>query len=126
MLCTGHHYNYWVVERACVESTGALRARADEVDEKSGDLGGLLLLHPVSRAINEMRAFVFRTKRRHAFDRSGVLVNAPVTLAAHEHRGHINRSAGERLRVVVSGTRAIPVQAALESRPPELAAVHLQ
>ena len=75
----------------------------DEVDDEFGDLGGLLLLHPMSRAIYEMRALVLGAQHRQPFHGARVLVDAPIAFATDEHCRHINRQPGKGLRVGVAG-----------------------
>src|SRR5262245_5002724 len=66
-----------------------------EVDDQSRNLGRLLLLYPVSRAVNQVGPLVLRAHSWKPFDRSRTLVDAPVAFAADEHRGHIDRQAGK-------------------------------
>src|SRR6266581_9631204 len=101
-----------------------------KLEEQSSDGLVLLLLHPVSGAIQKMNAsHLGAGLRSHGLDGAGALIGAPIIFPRDERRWNIDGAAGKQLkfgRVLRISIDAIRVQAALESGPPILRAVDAQ
>src|SRR6266446_172279 len=101
-----------------------------KLEEQPADGLVLLLLHPVSSSIQKMNAtHLGAGLRPHDLDGASALIWAPITLPRDERRWNIDGTAGKQLKLGgVPGISidAIRVQAALESGPPILRAVHAQ
>src|ERR1700716_845452 len=80
---------------------------------------GLLLLHPVAGAIDQMTAEHARARAcLHRFKDAGALISAPVLFARDEASGHVDTAAGicfEFGGECALGATAIPLQPTLES-----------
>src|SRR5579871_869078 len=89
-----------------------------EAKDQSADGFGLLLLHPMAGAVDQMDALHLRAGLvLHRLQRTRVLIDAPIALAADEARRHVDRAAGEQAQAGDQlGLAAAPValQAALE------------
>src|SRR5579864_3151078 len=93
------------------------RVGVQEVEQQTTERPRLLLLHPVSGAVNEVRPLVVRGDLGlEALESTRVLIHPPVALAAHERSGHVDRPSRKQLEIDVARTATIPVEAALESR----------
>ena len=108
-----------------------LRLRiVQELQQQSADFARLFLLHPMSRAIDEMTAdHVAAGLRLHRFKDARPLMGSPVLLARDEGGRHIDGAARPNLqfrRERARGAAAIPLQAALESGALVLRAVDAQ
>src|SRR2546422_2804800 len=67
-----------------------------KLEEQPRDGFVLLLLHPVSGAIQKMNATHLRAHGRpHGLDGAGALVGAPITLSRDESRWNIDGAAGK-------------------------------
>src|SRR5262249_9904576 len=78
----------------------ALRRVLQERDEQPAHLAGLLLLHPVSGALDQVKAHHARARGLlHGFGGTRGLVGAPVALAADEAGRHVDGAAGERMHL---------------------------
>src|SRR5437773_2505448 len=101
-----------------------------KLEEQSGDGLVLLLLHPVSGAIQKMNGtHLGACLRPHGLDGAGALIRAPITFSRDECRWNVDGAAGKQLKLGgVLGVSIYPirVQAALESRPAILRTVHAQ
>src|SRR2546422_3411692 len=99
-----------------------------KLEEQPADSLVLLLLHPVPGAIQKMDAsHLGAGLRPHDLDGAGALIGAPITFPRYERRWNIDGAAGKQLKlggVLGISIDAIRVQAALESSPPILCAVH--
>src|SRR6516165_869329 len=97
----------------------SLSACLQEAKEQPVDLIGLLLLHPMAGAVDEVDLTHARARALlHLLDRTGRLIDAPVAPAGDEGRGHVDSAAAEHFQLAVgaaAGAHAIPVQPALET-----------
>src|SRR3984885_6758103 len=96
----------------------AVALSIDELQQQTADCLGLLLLNPVSSAIDEMRAPPLRTSRGfHPLKGARNLVHAPIALARDETRRHIDGAARKRFKLtdVFACQAPIPLQGALKS-----------
>src|ERR1700756_3598904 len=97
----------------------AIRGPLEELQQQSRDVFGLLLLHPVAGARDEVTAVHVRAgARRHSFIDAGALIGAPILLTRDEAGWHVDGTAGPCLQFGIEGARgaaAIPLQTALES-----------
>ena len=67
-----------------------------KLEEQPADGLVLLLLHPVSSAIQKMNASHLGARGRpHGLDGAGALVGAPITLSRDEGRWNIDGAAGK-------------------------------
>src|SRR5665213_4259838 len=90
-----------------------------KLQQQPAYLGGLLLLHPVAGAVDQMAAYhVAAGGRLHRLEHARALIGAPILLARDETGGHIDGAARPYLQFsgeCARGAAAIPLQAALES-----------
>src|SRR5258706_10527868 len=92
--------------------------RAQEVEQQSHHFLRLLLLDPVAGAVKQVGAAPLRAGAgRHALERAGSLVDAPIALARDEGRGYVDRAAVmlRQLFENLGRAAAVPLQAALET-----------
>src|SRR6202166_5250120 len=91
-----------------------------ELQQQAPDLAGLLLLHPMTGAIDQVTAeHAGAGSLLHCLIDAGTLISAPVLLSRNETGGHIDGAARPGLqfaREFIRRAAAIPLQAALESR----------
>jgi hypothetical protein len=89
---------------------------AEELDQQAAHLFRLLLLHPMSGAVQQLEADHSRARRgAHAIDHAGRLVGAPITLPPDEHRRHVDAAARERAHLGLAlGVGAAPHPIALQ------------
>src|SRR5262249_43097538 len=94
----------------------ALRRVSQELDEQAAHLAGLLLLHPVSGSLDQVKAYHPRARGLlHALGGTRRRVGAPVALAADEAGRHIDSAAGERVHLSNAlWVRAAPHPVALQ------------
>src|SRR5216683_2594000 len=89
---------------------------------QSGNFRRLLLLHPVTGAVDQMTADHVGTRARlHRLEYAGALMRAPILLSRDEGGRHVDGTAREGLQFGVESARraaAIPLQSALESGAP--------
>src|SRR6266481_1227135 len=83
------------------------------------DPRGLLLLHPVAGALDQMTAEHSRAGTLlHRLIDAGTLIGAPILFARNEAGRHLDAAAGKGFKLGrerARGAAAIPLQAALES-----------
>src|SRR5262245_32617805 len=99
-------------------STRFLSCRLQEVDKQPAHLLGLLLLKPVSGAVDKVRAaHLCAGGALHALECPRILEHAPVALATDEQRWHVDRAARVHLQICRKPGPHSPItlQAALKS-----------
>src|ERR1035437_2106428 len=73
---------------------GAFRGLRHELQQQTGKLLRLLLLHPVAGAVDQMTADHAGARGRlHRLEYAGALVSAPVLFARDEAAGHVDAAA---------------------------------
>src|SRR5262245_27823549 len=91
---------------------------AQEREQEAADFAGLLLLHPMAGAIDQMAAdHLGAGLRLHRLKHAGALIGAPILFAGDEGGGRIDGAAGPGLQLRGERGRraaAIPLQPALE------------
>src|SRR4051794_22648000 len=100
------------------DEASACRSAAQELQQQPAHLLGPLLLHPVSRALNEMRTAPLRADLGHAFECAGKLVDTPVAFAGDVAGRHVDGAAGENLKLgqlPLAVCAPVPLQPALEA-----------
>src|SRR4051812_48245659 len=101
--------------------------RPQEGQQQAEDCLGLLLLHPMPGALQQVNpAHPGAGAFLHALDRAWPLVDTPVALARDEDRRHSDRAAGKQLQFALEGAaaaRAVPVEPALEAVAPVFAGI---
>ena len=109
-------------EGAC-RSKGSQNSGADvlslsrqEIDQQFAQRSGLLLLNPVSRALNQVHAAKLTAGGGfHRLQRARTLIGAPIAFPGDETAGHVHAAAGVCLQLrgaVRIGRIAIPLKAA--------------
>src|SRR5262245_29125887 len=90
-----------------------------EAQQQLVDARRLLLLHPVSGAVQQMAAGEARARRvLHALEGSRSLVDAPVARARDEDRRHVDGPSRKQLQLGferAAAARTVPVESALKS-----------
>src|SRR5689334_18542107 len=89
---------------------------AQELHEQRGHLFGLLLLHPMSGAIEKMKSQHMRAGAiAHFVDRTRSLIDAPIAFSRNVLRGHVDGAARKGLHLSdASGIGASPHAIALQ------------
>src|SRR5689334_18644489 len=75
----------------------------EEPPQQLSHLSGLFLLNPVPRSIQQMATtHIGEGAVLHPLDRSGRLVNSPVTHPGNKHRGNIDGTTMKNLQLAVA------------------------
>src|SRR5688572_25808293 len=88
-----------------------------EVQQQPADRLGLLLLHPMAGAVEQVGAdHTGAGGLLHALEGAGPLIDTPIALARDKDRRHVDRAAGKQLQFALErarAARAIPVETPL-------------
>src|SRR3954467_12821007 len=91
--------NYIERRSSRVKSRAAFR---QEIEQQAAHPGRLLLLHPVTRAVDKVAAEQLRAgPRLHRLEHAGTLIGAPILLARDEAGGDVDGAAGQQLELAV-------------------------
>src|SRR5215831_13439774 len=102
---------------------------SQELQKQVTDFLRLFLLHPMSRAINQICAPpTSRCRGLHSLKGTWILIDTPIALASNVTSGHIDRTARKRLKLcsVSAANAPIPLQATLKAGSAKFASVHVQ
>src|SRR5215831_572488 len=102
---------------------------SQELQKQVTDFLRLFLLHPMSRAINQIGAPpTSRCRGLHPLKGTWILIDTPIALASNVTSGHIDRTARKHLKFgsVFAASAPIPLQATLKPRLAKFASVHVQ
>src|SRR5262245_43138398 len=105
----------WATSPGCLGPLGL-----EEFEQQPGHFLRLLLLHPVPRPLDQMRALELGADDRHLhrLEDTRYLVGAPIAFPRDEHGRHVDRAPREQLVLGLEAPRgpaAVPVEAALQA-----------